>query len=385
MPSRILICFAGDVWDGHPHSRHHLMRRFAARGWEVLFVEGVAIRGVARGDRAELGRILAKLRAPAGTRTVADRLHVVRSLPVPPSGYLGRAAQLAALRVHLRAVMRRKGLTGPTVSWFSVPTAAPLRGRLGDHGSILYYQDRYEAFSHVDAGLLRRLLADLAKGCEVAVASAVELADDLRALGADPAIVPHGVDLARFARDDVPSPASLGGTERPLVGYVGLLDDYLAFDHLLAVADRLRTGTLVLVGRANTDVSALEAHPRIRLLGQQPYDDIPAYLQAFACCLVPFAITELTVGVNPIKLREYLAAGRPVVSTPMPEVLGYGDVVTIADGPHAFADAVDGQLDRAQDVADRRAARRARVADESWDAVADRLEPLLNGLLPSHP
>ena len=135
-----------------------------------------------------------------------------------------------------------------------------------------------------------------------------------------------------------------------------------------------------MIGRANTDVSALSAHPRIHLLGTRPYDAIPAYLSAFSCCLVPFAITRLTEAVNPIKLREYLAAGRSVVSTPMPEVLQYGDVVSIAEGDDRFVDAVVASLTQADDE---RAVqrRRQRVAGESWDAVAAQIERHLAALV----
>lgn len=374
-----IICFAGDVWDGNPHSRHHLMRRFAGR-FEVLFVEGVPMRSIAPGQRGELGRVLAKVRTIGGElRTVAPHLHVLRPIAIPPAGAIGRRLQVLALRAHVNLARRRLGLTGPTISWFSVPVCAPLRGRVGDGGSIFYYQDRYDAFSHVDAAYLRRCVADLAADCDIAVASAEALAEDLRRLGASPYVIPHGVDPGRFAGQSA-EPADLEGLERPLVGYVGILDDYLDLSLFIAVADRLERGTVVLVGRANTDVSALRDHPRIRLLGAQPYDAIPGYLSSFACCLIPFAINRLTVGVNPIKLREYLAAGRPVVSTPMPEVLEYGDVVAIADGADAFADAVVTALATTGDEA-AIGRRRARVAGESWDAVAARIEPHLTVLL----
>lgn len=376
-----LICFAGDVWDGNPHSRHHLMRRFAVR-FEVLFVEGMPMRSVARGQRGEVRRVLTKLRAVrGGLRTVAPHLHVLRPVAIPPAGAVGRRLQLVGLRAQVAIARRRLGLGGPLIAWFSLPVCAPLLGRLGEAGSILYYQDRYDAFSYVDGAYLRRCLADLAAGCDVAVATAEALAQDLRALGADPSVVAHGVDAERFAGRP-PAPADLAGLERPLVGYVGILDDYLDLDLLVAVADRLERGTVVLVGRENIDVAMLRAHPRIRLLGARPYDAIPGYLSAFDCCLVPFAINRLTVAVNPIKLREYLAAGRPVVSTPMPEVLQYGDVVSIADGADAFAGAVVAALATAEDET-AIGRRRRRVASDSWDAVAARIEPHLTALLRS--
>jgi glycosyltransferase involved in cell wall biosynthesis len=248
---------------------------------------------------------------------------------------------------------------------------------LGELGSILYYQDRYEAFSHVDAPYLRACLKELARGCDIAVVSAEELGADLRALGATPVFVPHGVDVARFAGDP-PMPRDLAALPRPLVGYVGLIDDYLDLELLVRLADRLQEGTLVLVGAANTNVSMLR-HDRIKLLGARPYESIPAYISNFDCCVIPFQINPLTVAVNPIKLREYLAAGRPVVSTPLPEVSRYGDVATIASREN-FVDAVTDLLN-SSDSESARQARRRRVAGESWDHAAATIEALFRPLL----
>lgn len=374
----VIICFAGDAWDGNPHSRHHLMRRFAGR-YEVLFVEQVPMRSLAAGDRHEWRRVLGKLRGRAGVRTVAPHLHVLRPLPVPPTGAIGRRAQLDTLRVHIAITLRRLGLTGRRISWFSLPIVAPLRGRLGERASLFYYQDRYHAFSHVDTARLKAQVAALARGCDACLTTGENLAGELRALGVDPIVVPHGVDAERFGGEHV-RPPDLRGLEEPLIGYVGIVDDFVSFDRLWAVADRLEEGTVVLVGPVNTDVTALE-HPRIRLLGPKPYESIPGYLTAFACCLVPFELNELTVAINPIKLREYLAAGRPVVSTSLPEVAPYADVVALAERPEELAEAVVESLRPGNDDEESRRRRRERVAAESWDRVAEGIERTLSSLL----
>lgn len=352
------------------------MRRYAKR-YEVLFIESVPMRAPALAETGEFRRIWRKLRGGVGLRTVEPGLHVLRPLPIPPSGRIGRYLQRAALAAQIRWARRRLGLRGPMLSWFSLPVAAPLLGRLGEQGSILYYQDRYDAFSHVDARYLRACLEQLARGCDVAVASAEELAADLRSLGANPALVPHGVDVERFAGEH-PPPTDLRALPRPLVGYVGLLDDYLDLELLAQLADRLQEGTLVLVGAANTDVSILR-HPRIELLGARPYALIPAYVLSFDCCLIPFLVNRLTVAVNPIKLREYLAAGRPVVSTRLPEVARYSDVVSVV-AREDFVDAVVDVLN-SSDLEGAREARRLRVAGESWERVAASIETLFLPLL----
>jgi glycosyltransferase involved in cell wall biosynthesis len=108
---------------------------------------------------------------------------------------------------------------------------------------------------------------------------------------------------------------------------------------------------------------------------------MPAYVSAFDCCILPFALSRLTMAVDPIKLREYLAAGRPVVSTPLPAVAKYADVVSLAEDPSQFGDAVSRLLDPRVDTPDAQARRQQRVAGESWDRVADRIRPILLRLI----
>jgi glycosyltransferase involved in cell wall biosynthesis len=380
-PRPVILCFAGDVWDGNPHSRHHLMRRLAAH-FDVLFVEGVPMRRPGIQDARRVTRLVSRVASSGRLREVAPGLHVVHPPPVPPLGQLGRAFQARMLRRSVARACRRAGLDGPRLLWFSLPTAAPLLGHLGESGAVLYYQDRYDSFTGVDGAAVRTQLQRLASGCDLALATGRELESDLRELGADPIRVTHGVDMERFSRSELPPPADVASLEPPLVGYVGIVDDYLDFEMLRATADSLEQGTLVLVGRLNVPKPKALDHPRISLMGQRPYDSIPAYLQAFACCLIPFQENRLTVAVNPIKLREYLAAGRPVVSTRLPEVEAYGDVVTFAASPREFADGVLRNLaDPGSDDEGRRAQRRERVRDDSWDSVAQRIQKLLDDLL----
>jgi glycosyltransferase involved in cell wall biosynthesis len=375
----VLICFAGDAWDGNPHSRHHLTRRLAGE-FEVLFVESVPMRGLVVGDRADWRRGLAKLRTMRPRlRTVARGLHVMRPPFVPPLGAVGLMTQTVTVRQAIVSALRRLRLVGPRVLWFSQPTAAPLLGKLDESVAMLFYQDRYDAFSHVDAGRLRQMLSDLARGADVAVATSHHLAEDLRRLGADPLVIPHGVELERF-QEPGPTPTDIARLQRPIVGCVGLIDDYWDLEGLRLLADRLKTGSVVIVGAANTPVARLD-HPRVHLLGPRPYEAVPAYLAAFDCCVIPFLVNRLTEAVNPIKLREYLAAGRPVVATPLPEVVPYGDVVRVAEPGEAFVSAVLSELEAAGDTEEDRSRRRARVAGESWDAAAAKISDLLYGLL----
>lgn len=353
------------------------MKRFAAAGWWVLFVEGVPMRAISAGDPQEWGRIRRKLRRRAGLHTPLPNLHTLQPIPIPPAGPIGRRLQARALQLQVNAARRRLRLAGPCISWFSLPVAAPLRGHVGDCASIFYYQDRYEEFEHVDRAYLRAGVARLASECDITIASAQQLAEDLLEHGACPVVVRHGVDVEFFARRAA-TPTDLVGLERPLVGCVGLVDHHLDLAAIRSIARTLDKGTVVLVGGTNIGAHDLE-HSRIRRIGPRPYEAMPGYLHAFDACLVPFVHNRLTCAVNPIKLREYLAAGRPTVATPLPEILAYRDVVEVVedgDWPAALRRALAPEAD----TEGRRAARRERVRSEDWNVAAERVAVLLRKL-----
>src|SRR5262249_39293502 len=147
--------------------------------------------------------------------------------------------------------------------------------------------------------------------------------------------VSHGVDVAHFSRALDPAlapPADAAGLGRPVIGFFGLLAEWIDLGLLAGIARARPQWTLLLIGKANVDTSALRALPNVRLLGQKPYATLPAYCRAFDVGVIPFRVDELTVRANPLKLREYLAAGLPVVSTDLPEVRKYAGLVRLAAG-----------------------------------------------------
>jgi glycosyltransferase involved in cell wall biosynthesis len=162
-----------------------------------------------------------------------------------------------------------------------------------------------------------------------------------------------------------------------------MLDAWVDQELLVQVARRIAPAHLVLVGHARVDVARLAAEPNVHLLGRKPFADLPAYAAAFDVGLIPFEVNELTTAVNPIKLREYLSAGLPVVSTTLPELAPFADrpgTDLVADRP-AFLEAVVRRLASPLDATSRRA-----LSDtmqlESWEG---RVAAILDTLLPVIP
>src|SRR5206468_9422728 len=132
--------------------------------------------------------------------------------------------------------------------------------------------------------------------------------------------VRHGVDVDHFSRALDPStevPAEMRGLPGPVIGFFGLLADWVDVPLVAALAASRPEWSFVLVGKAASDVGALQRLPNVRLLGRKPYAELPRYCKGFDAAVLPFKVNTLTLRANPLKIREYLAAGLPVVATPL--------------------------------------------------------------------
>jgi glycosyltransferase involved in cell wall biosynthesis len=181
-------------------------------------------------------------------------------------------------------------------------------------------------------------------------------------------LVRHGVEYDHFKRALAPEtrvPDEVARLPRPVLGYFGLMaDDWFDAGLVAHLAKRFANGSIVLLGKSTMDLSRLAALPNVHLLGQKPFSQLPAYAKAFDVGLLPFPISEVTLNANPLKVREYMAAGLPVVSTRIPEVEVLG-TCAVADDAEGFARAVEAALaERPGPRADRSAA----MSSESWAA-----------------
>jgi len=185
---------------------------------------------------------------------------------------------------------------------------------------------------------------------------------------------PSGVEAAHFAPSKASPHQELARQRRPILGYYGVIDERLDLDLLAQIADLRPDWTIALIGPvAKIDESTIPVRDNIIRFGQQAYDDLPAFLACFDVALMPFARNEATRAISPTKTLEYLAGGKPVVSTPITDVITlYGDAVEIATTGEGFVAAAESVLNRTSD-ADRqwRAHATRLVAAHDWDCIAD--------------
>jgi glycosyltransferase involved in cell wall biosynthesis len=371
-----IICFAHD-WQGDPTSKTHIMRILSDKN-RILWVNSIGMRRPAASGR-DARRVLSKLRQVGqGLVRVNANLHVASPLAVPLPGVPGvDRLNTMLLTTSIRYFARKAGLTRP-ILWTFLPNTVGLVGRLGESRVIYHCVDEYSAFAGVSRESLRRMEHELVRRADLVLASSETLAAERRGMNPRTHFVSHGVDVAHFSRALDPGlavPADAAGLARPVVGFFGLIAEWLDLDLIVEIARRRPAWTVVMLGKANVDTGALRALPNVRLLGQKPYADLPAYCRAFDVGIIPFRIDALTVRANPLKLREYLAAGLPVVSSDLPEVRKYTGLAHLATGAEGFVAAIEAALaDRGEE---RARARVAAMADESWEARVEQISDLI--------
>jgi glycosyltransferase involved in cell wall biosynthesis len=374
---RDILCFSHD-WTGDPLSKTHLMR-VLSRENRILWINAIANR-MPTASSKDISRIFSKLKSfTAPVREVEPNIFVLNPLAIPAYGNRGIVAMNRRFLIsQVKKAMRGLGFTSPINMVFN-PAAGMIAGKLGESEVIYYCVDEYTAFTGVSEGL-RGIEEDLFQRADMVIVSAEKLFDDKKKFNANTHIIRHGTDWKHFrtALDDATEiPAEIADLPRPIIGFHGLLADWVDFDLLKKTAEHFKNGSVVLIGKVAVDaeqkIKVLEGVRNIHRLGRKPYADLPAYCKGFDVALNPFAINELTLAANPLKVREYLAAGLPVVSTDIPEVRILKHCL-VARGPGDFIakieEALTHPVPRAE-VSDS-------VREESWEAKVDELRAIIS-------
>jgi glycosyltransferase involved in cell wall biosynthesis len=366
---RDMLCFSHD-WSGDPLSKTHLMR-LMARDNRVLWVNSIGYR-TPTASRADLSRAFWKLAAAASPlREVEPNIFTLNPLAIPAYGNPSvRAFNRAFLRWQVKRAMRRLRFKR-AINWVFNPAASVIAGELGEETVIYYCVDEYTAFTGVDSNALAEMERRLMRRSDLVIVSSDQLYQSKAPFNPRTALIRHGVDHAHFRRAldaETVVPEEIARLSRPVIGFFGLIADWVDVELMASVAERFSTGSLVALGKATTDTSPLERLPNVHLLGRKPYGALPAYCKGFDVALMPFRVNELTLNANPLKAREYLAAGLQVVSTAIPEVEAIGGCRIGADRESFLFELGQALLDPGPS-----AERSEAMRGESWEARLDQI------------
>lgn len=373
---RDILCFSHD-WTGDPLSKTHLMR-ILARDNRILWVNAIANR-MPTASKKDLSRIFKKVTAFAEpVREVEANIFVLNPLAVPSYGSSAvRGFNQRFLLSQVRRAMKRLRFERPINMIFN-PAAGLVAGKLDEESLIYYCVDEYTAFTGASKGL-KEIEEHLFRTADLVVVSAEKLLESKKAFNKNTFLIRHGTDWAHFRTAIAPDtavPAEIAGLPRPIVGFHGLLADWVDYELIGKIAQHFRSGSVVLIGKIAVDaeekVKILDGVPNVHFLGRRPYGELPAFCKGFDVAINPFVINELTLAANPLKVREYLAAGVTTVSTDIPEVRILDHCLVARDHDEFIR-----MLDAAIETAKPRVAVSDSIGHESWDARVEELRALL--------
>ncbi|MBX3259240.1 MAG: glycosyltransferase [Labilithrix sp.] len=375
-----IVCFAKD-WSEDPTSNNHVMR-ILARDNRVVWLNSIATRQPSFTDKGDVSKIVRKLKSFArGPKRVDARLDVYTPIVLPfPHSRLAGKVNHQILRASVGALRRSRGMSDFQL-WTFLPTAAPYVGRLGESLSVYYVTDEFSHFTAVGRQIVD-MEKDLLQRADVVFTTSKPLLERKRVHNPETHLALHGVDQAHFARaldPATPVAKEIAELPRPILGFIGLIEDWVDLDTIAHLAERRADWSIVLIGKSKVDLSRLDKYANVHVLGRKPYASLPEYCKGFDVALIPFEINELTRNVNPIKLREYFSAGLPCVSSPMPAVVEYAEIdrgplanaCYVARTKEAFHEAVVRAL--RDDSPEARARRSEAMKLETWEKKVEQL------------
>ena len=385
---RSIICFGGeDWWYHHPHSKAHLMRKFARAGNKVIFVNSISmgLPGLAHKDL--LPRIKRKLQSYSKlARETEDGITVVSPAALPFFGTAAaRNVNRRLLSVQINKLARSRGLTKP-ILWIAIPTAAEMIGTLDEAAVIYQVSDKYDAntMDHAtDPALIRRLHEHAIDAADLVFYSGRKLFSEATRGCERSYLLEQGVDYDHWRRvgdGTIAVAREVAEISRPRLGYFGAIEPWLVDQELIKRAARERPEwQWIFIGNKSRGLE-IEKLSNTHFLPPAPYAELPSYAAGFDVCVLPWETEQsFTSYGSAIKVREYLATGKPVVIAPLPEYESMSEVLRIARSRDEFLRLVEDAL--REDDASARAKRQNSVKSGTWDARAQWVGGLIQQVL----
>jgi glycosyltransferase involved in cell wall biosynthesis len=376
-----VVYFGNDWFAENRTSSHHIARRLAKMA-PVLYIETPGSRSPQKSARdvRKLWRKLARALAPP--QKVGEQFYVAtipqipfRKLPMIDSLNRWLGAYLA------RRAMRKIGF-GRRISWFVVPHPGPLAKRLGESMTVYYCIDDYASYPGMDPVAIQALDDDLTRKADVVFVAPRALVEPKRKLNANIHFSPHGVDYEMFSQASDPATSlaeEVRGLKHPVIGYFGTVGEFVDFDLLAYLVESRPEWTFLFVGLIAADVSRLRRYANVIFAGPRPYETLPRWAAAFDVAIYAHQVNRQTKHSNPLKLREYLATGKPVVSVVTPETAAFAEVVYLAETREAYLDAIERAL--REETPELRGKRMAAVKGVSWDARFEETIAVVDAML----
>lgn len=328
-----------DDWGGHPSSCQHLFRHIS-RKYPVIWVNTVGMRNptLTWMDLAKAWKKVMRMFGRGRSRARTDGgIHVYQPMMLPYSEFrIVRRFNRLAVAYALRKAIRENSLPDPIIVT-TVPNAADLLDGLPARLLVYYCVDDFAEWPKINRAAVQRMERELVSKADVFIATSHKLYRKLVQYNKPTFLLSHGVDLEVFSSEAPSQHPVLHNIPAPRIGYFGLFDERSDQQLLADLASRLRDCSFVIAGPVVVDVSRLKRLPNVFFTGPIDYPDLPALAKGINVLLIPYYCNRLSESISPLKFKEYLATGKPIVSTPLAELEQFGDLVKIGSSTEELA------------------------------------------------
>lgn len=364
-----------DDWGEHPSSCQHLFQ-ILTKNHPTIWVNTVGLR-LPQLTISDTVKGVRKLSAMLGLRNPANGngkghhspfVCVPFMTPFHNPRWLALLNNRSLLRTVTNELERRKFDEFTIIT--TTPTVCDVIGNLKAKKIIYYCVDDFSEWPGMEQELIQQLEQKLLEQVDAVICSSQPLYEKFQDRQATH-LLRHGVDLKLFSQSPSLEHHCLRRIPKPRVGYFGNFDKRSNQELISTLAKATPDVSFVFTGPVQDNISSLKKLPNIYFTGPVHYEELPAVVKGWDACLLPYSYNSLTVNINPLKLKEYLACGKPVISTPLPDVVDLGQYLRVVDEKNitgwrvAIEDAISGQW--VPDLA----AIGSMLAGESWHRKAD--------------
>jgi len=342
-----------DDWGIHPSSCQHIFRRIA-QNHKVLWVNTIGMRNptfTIRDMKKIKDKILRMLRSKQKGKAIPapNNITVCQPFMLPFSNisFIRKWNQYSVISM-VRAYLHKLKISNPILV-STVPNACDYAGFFNEKRIVYYCVDDFSEWPGFNKDLVQAMESELISKADILIATSHKLFDYLKSFHRPLYLLPHGVDLEFFSSLPAEEHPKLRNIPRPRVGYYGLFDERSDVDLLKKVARSLPNVSFVITGPTEIDITPLEKIRNFYFTGSVPYNELPAILAGWNICMMPYKVNELTNAIQPLKLKEYLATGKPVISTPIAEANKLARFIAIGKTPQEWTMAIETLLTKGMD------------------------------------
>jgi len=380
-PDKVHIVVFSDDWGRHPSSCQHIFRHLLDR-CSVTWINTIGLRTI-RVSMYDLKRSFQVLRNWMSSNSTGDSAEhkkeeanpeVLSPMMLPSFRY--RLTAFINQKILLRAVHKvliTKQKDVKTVLVSTLPVIPNLFSAGIFDRTVYYCVDDFTTWPGVEGTAIQRLESELLNDCDLMIATSSELLNSRGASVKKAYLITHGVDYEHFSSaSQLSPPDEIAKLPKPVIGFFGMFDDRMNGAVLEDISRQFSSGSIVILGPIDRDIQPYAELKNIHFFGPVPYQDLPGWVSGFDACILPYKVDESTKSINPLKLKEYLATRKPVISTPLPEAVQLGEYVRIASQDD-FSEAIRDEMEKHSP----NPGLEAFLHSESWEKKAEEFQRII--------